>query len=224
MTFIFTEGALSYMRKMKRIKKICLFFAVIIALSLFIVSYVESYFEPIIRTMAISRSEVLLSQEIANEINETMSEEGITYSDIISFVTDKDGRINAMTTNIVTANKLKSFLALSILTRITNVDGTELSIPVGNLTGISILAGRGPEMKVKVIPIGSVQTELSSQFVSAGINQTQHRIIMEVTSNVDIILPSETVSTTVSVNVVIAETVIVGSVPDSYAEIKVPLE
>jgi len=153
-----------------------------------------------------------------------MSEEGITYSDIISFVTDKDGRINAMTTNIVTANKLKSFLALSILTRITNVDGTELSIPVGNLTGISILAGRGPEMKVKVIPIGSVQTELSSQFVSAGINQTQHRIIMEVTSNVDIILPSETVSTTVSVNVVIAETVIVGSVPDSYAEIKVPLE
>jgi len=212
------------MRKMKRIKKICLFFAVIIALSLFIVSYVESYFEPIIRTMAISRSEVLLSQEIANEINETMSEEGITYSDIISFVTDKDGRINAMTTNIVTANKLKSFLALSILTRITNVDGTELSIPVGNLTGISILAGRGPEMKVKVIPIGSVQTELSSQFVSAGINQTQHRIIMEVTSNVDIILPSETVSTTVSVNVVIAETVIVGSVPDSYAEIKVPLE
>ena len=212
------------MRKKKRIKKICLFLAVIVALSLFIVSYVESYFGPIIRTMAISRSEVLLSQEIANEINETMSEEGITYSDIISFVTDKDGRINAMTTNIVAANKLKSFLALSILTRITNVDGTELGIPVGNLTGISILAGRGPEIRVKVIPIGSVQTELSSQFVSAGINQTQHRIIMEVTSNVDIILPSETVSTTVSVNVVIAETVIVGSVPESYAEIKVPLE
>ncbi len=212
------------MKKMRKSKKLCLFLALTIALSLFTVSYIESFFDPIIRTMAVSRSEVLLSQEIANEINETMSENGITYSDIISFVTDNDGRINAMTTNIVTANKLKSFLALSILTRITNVDETELSIPWGNLTGISILAGRGPEMKVKVIPIGSVQTELSSQFVSAGINQTQHRIIMEVTSNVDIILPSETVSTTVSVNVVIAETVIVGSVPDSYAEIKVPLE
>ena len=212
------------MRKMRKGKKFCLLIAVIIAVSLYLVSYIESYFEPIIRTMAVSRSEVILSQEIANEINETMSEEGITYSDIISFVTDKDGRINAMTTNIVTANKLKSFLALSILTRITNVDGTELNIPLGNLTGISILAGRGPELKVKVIPIGSVQTELSSQFVSAGINQTQHRIIMEVTSNVDIILPSETVSTTVSVNVVIAETIIVGSVPESYAEIKVPLE
>lgn len=212
------------MKRMGKSKKICLFFAVIIAVSLLVVSYVERFFAPIIRTMAVSRSEVLLSQEIANEINETMSENGITYGDIISFVLDKDGRINAMTTNIVTANKLKSFLALSILTRITNVDETELSIPVGNLTGISILSGRGPEMKVKVIPIGSVQTELSSQFVSAGINQTQHRIIMEVTSNVDIILPSETVSTTVSVNVVIAETVIVGSVPDSYAEIRVPLE
>lgn len=212
------------MRKMRKSKKICLFLAVIIAMSLWVVSYIESFFEPIIRTMAVSRSEVLLSQEIANEINETMSESGITYEDIISFVLDKDGRINAMTTNIVTANKLKSSLALSILTRITNVDETELGIPVGNLTGISILAGRGPEMKVKVIPIGSVQTELSSQFVSAGINQTQHRVIMEVTSNVDIILPSETVSTTVSVNVVIAETVIVGSVPESYAEIRVPLE
>ena len=212
------------MRKFKKSRRICLFLAVIIAISLFVVSYVERFFAPIIRTMAVSRSEVLLSQEIANEINETMSENGITYGDIISFVLDEEGRINAMTTNIVTANKLKSFLALSILTRITNVDETELSIPVGNLTGISILAGRGPEMKVKVIPIGSVQTELSSQFVSAGINQTQHRIIMTVTSNVDIILPSETVSTTVSVNVVIAETVIVGSVPESYAEIKVPLE
>ena len=212
------------MRKMRKGKFLCLILAVSVALSLAVVSYVESFFAPIIRTMAVSRSEVLLSQEIANEVNETMSENGITYGDIISFVLDEEGRINAMTTNIVTANKLKSFLALSILTRITNVDETELSIPVGNLTGISILAGRGPELKVKVIPIGSVQTELSSQFVSAGINQTQHRIIMTVTSNVDIILPSETVSTTVSVNVVIAETVIVGSVPESYAEIKVPLE
>lgn len=204
-------------------KRICFFAAIIIILSLLSVSYVESFFEPIIRTMALSRSEVLLSQEIANEINETMTESGLSYDDIVSFVLDREGRINAMTTNIVTANKLKSSLALSILTRITNVDETELGIPVGNLTGISVLAGRGPEMKVKVIPIGSVQTELSSQFVSAGINQTRHRIIMEVTSNVDIILPSETVSTTVSVNVVIAETVIVGSVPESYAEIKVPM-
>lgn len=211
------------MKRRKKKKRIVLFIAVILGLSLFIVSYIERSFEPIIRTMAISRSEVLLSQEIANEVNETMIESGLTYGDIVSFVLDKDGRINAMTTNIITANRLKSSLALSILTRITNVDGTELGIPIGNLTGISVLAGRGPEMRVKVIPIGSVQTELSSQFLSAGINQTRHRIIMEVTSNVDIILPSETVSTTVSVNVVIAETVIVGSVPDTYAEINVPL-
>ena len=211
------------MKRRKKKKRIVLFIAVILGLSLFIVSYIERSFEPIIRTMAISRSEVLLSQEIANEVNETMIESGLTYGDIVSFVLDKDGRINAMTTNIITANRLKSSLALSILTRITNVDGTELGIPIGNLTGISVLAGRGPEMRVKVIPIGSVQTELSSQILSAGINQTRHRIIMEVTSNVDIILPSETVSTTVSVNVVIAETVIVGSVPDTYAEINVPL-
>lgn len=211
------------MKSRKKIKSIVFFIAVIIGLSLFIVSYIESSFEPIIRTMAISRSEVLLSQEIANEVNETMTECGLTYGDIVSFVFDKDGRINAMTTNIITANKLKSSLALSILTRITNVDETELGIPIGTLTGISVFAGRGPEMQVKVIPIGSVQTELSSQFLSAGINQTRHRIIMEVTSNVDIILPSETVSTTVSVNVVIAETVIVGSVPETYAEITVPL-
>lgn len=211
------------MKRGKKKKRIVLFIAVILGLSLFIVSYIERSFEPIIRTMAVSRSEVLLSQEIANEVNETMIESGLTYGDIVSFVLDKDGRINAMTTNIITANRLKSSLALSILTRITNVDGTELGIPIGNLTGISVLAGRGPEMRVKVIPIGSVQTELSSQFLSAGINQTRHRIIMEVTSNVDIILPSETVSTTVSVNVVIAETVIVGSVPDTYAEINIPL-
>lgn len=223
MTFIFDAKGLSYMKTGKKHLGICFALVAIIAVSLLTVSYIENIFKPIIRTMAVARSEVLLSQEIANEINETMTKNGFAYEDIISFVTDGDGKINAVTTDIIAANKLKSSLALSILTRITNVDQTELGIPIGNLTGISVFAGRGPLMKVLVIPIGSVQTELSSQFVSAGINQTRHRIIMEVTSNVDIILPSETVSTTVSVNVVIAETVIVGSVPESYTEITLPL-
>lgn len=196
--------------------------AAIIILSLLIVSYIESYFKPIIRDMAVSRTEIMLSQEIAAEINETMSENGLTYGDIISFIKDSDGRINALTTNIVIANKLKSSLALAILNRITEVNEAEISIPLGNLTGISILAGRGPKIKVKIIPIGSVQTNLSSQFVSAGINQTQHRIIMEVTANVSIVLPAETTKTAVSVNVVIAETIIVGSVPNYYANIDIP--
>ena len=89
-------------------------------------------------------------------------------------------------------------------------------MPVGSLTGISLFSGRGFSLPVEVVAVGSAHGDFQSQFTSAGINQTRHRILLEVTVSVEILLPGETMQTEICPQVPIAETVIVGQVPDTY--------
>ena len=92
----------------------------------------------------------------------------------------------------------------------------ELSIPIGTLTGSALLAGRGPRIRVRMESVGSSTARFNNQFESAGINQTKHQIILEVDVSVAILLPGFTTATKVSTAVTVAETVIVGAVPDTY--------
>ena len=93
---------------------------------------------------------------------------------------------------------------------------TTLSIPIGTLTGSSLLAGRGPTVKVKMQSVGSTTASFRNTFSSAGINQTRHQILLDVTVSVSILLPGFRTSTKVSNEISVAETVIVGSVPENY--------
>ena len=92
----------------------------------------------------------------------------------------------------------------------------ELSIPVGTLTGSALLAGRGPRISVRMESVGSSSARFENRFTSAGINQTNHRIVLEVNVSVSILLPGFTTATQVANEVTVAETVIVGAVPDTY--------
>ena len=151
------------------------------------------------------------------------SHEAVETDSIISFEKDTDGKINAVKTNIMTANRLKSSIALAVLDTVTEITEKDISVPVGSLTESNFFAGRGPRIPVRMIPVGSVRTKLESRFENGGINQTIHRIILEITVKINVILPRETVMTEVSSSVILAETVIVGSVPDYFADIAIPL-
>ena len=96
------------------------------------------------------------------------------------------------------------------------VSARELSIPIGTLTGSALLAGRGPRISVRMESVGSSSARFENRFDSAGINQTNHQIALEVDVSVSILLPGFTTATTVSTAVTVAETVIVGSVPETY--------
>ena len=103
-----------------------------------------------------------------------------------------------------------------ILLRLSEVSTTELSIPIGTLTGSSLLAGRGPAIKVKMQSVGSTTASFRNTFGSAGINQTRHQILLDVQVNMSILLPGFRTSTKVNNEISVAETVIVGSVPENY--------
>jgi sporulation protein YunB len=113
-------------------------------------------------------------------------------------------------------NRLQSRILDQILERISEVSTHDLSIPLGSLTNLDLLAGRGPLITVKMQSVGSSTARLVNRFTSAGINQTKHQILLNVDVYVSILLPGFTTATKVSNSFTVAETVIVGSVPDSY--------
>ena len=103
-----------------------------------------------------------------------------------------------------------------ILKRVDQVSARDLSIPVGTLTGSTLLAGRGPRISVRMESVGSSSATFENEFTSAGINQTKHKIVLKIDVSASILLPGFSTAVVVSNNVTVAETVIVGSVPDTY--------
>ncbi len=192
--------------------------AIILAIVLTFLA-IDEKLKPTIREYAKASGTYYATKAINDAVNEEIADSGIKYLDLVTLEKDNNGEIAALYTDIVKINTLKSKIASVLLNKLTTLSTSKLSIPFGNASGINLFSGRGPNIPIKIAPIGSITTSCISQFTSAGINQTKHSITMEVTANVTIILPRDSISTEVHSQVVIAETVLVGSVPESYTNI-----
>lgn len=178
--------------------------------------YATAQLRPLLESMATTRVSNTVNRIVFEAVNEAIESGEITYDQLISFEKDNDGRITAVHSNMAACNRLQVEILDIILARIDQVSARELSIPVGSLTGSALLAGRGPRIKVRMESVGSSSARFENEFSSAGINQTNHRIVLHIDVSVAILLPGFTTATQVSNAVTVAETVIVGSVPDTY--------
>lgn len=140
----------------------------------------------------------------------------IHYDRIVFFEKDLDGRITALKTNMTEVNRLKTAILNLVNDEILALDTSDISIPIGSLVFPELLSGRGPGIPVQIIAIRNSDGSFESHFSQAGINQTLHQITMEVLVDVSVLVLGRTEEFTVSSHVVIAETVIVGHVPDTY--------
>lgn len=166
--------------------------------------------------LAVTRVTNTVNRIVTQAVNETIDSGEIRYDDLISFEKDNDGKITAVKSNMPEFNRLQSKILNVILERISEVSTRDLSIPLGSLTGTSLLAGRGPLVSVRMQSVGSSTAHLENRFVSAGINQTKHQIFLDVDVSVAILLPGFSTATQVSNAFTVAETVIVGTVPETY--------
>ena len=166
--------------------------------------------------LAVTRVTNTVNRIVTQAVNETIDSGEIRYDDLISFEKDNDGKITAVKSNMPEFNRLQSKILNVILERISEVSTRDLSIPLGSLTGTSLLAGRGPLVSVRTQSVGSSTAHLENRFVSAGINQTKHQIFLDVDVSVAILLPGFSTATQVSNAFTVAETVIVGTVPETY--------
>lgn len=161
------------------------------------------------------RAKAIATRAMNSSISDVIMN-SIVYDDLINIVTDEIGNISMIQANSLEINNLSKDLNQTTENKIEEYGKNGVSIALGSFTGIPFLVGLGPKIKLNVSPIGSVFSTFSSEFETAGVNQTIHRIYLNVNANVGVVLPLYTKRFTTTQNVLIAESIIVGSVPEVY--------
>ena len=184
----------------------------------------RSRYRDIIQELAETQVKNTTSDLTNDAIAKQIAEGVIQYDRIVYFEKDLDGRITALKTNINEINRLKTSILSLVDSKLMNLPVSEVGLPLGSLILPEFFAGSGPRLPVKVLSVSSSDAEFHNAFSEAGINQTSHRIEMEVTITMLILTPVGTEDLTASSTVVVAETVIVGTVPGSYVDVRTGTE
>jgi len=140
----------------------------------------------------------------------------VTYDDLIHIVTDASGKITMLQANSIQINALSRDVIDNTYNYIMEKVGSSLVIPIGSFSGIPILSGLGPSVVIPTLPYGSVKCKFLSQFVSAGINQTIHKIYISVQTSITLVLPFNNINVEDETEVLISESLIIGEIPDTY--------
>ena len=172
----------------------------------------------VIRDLAETQVKNTTSDLTNDAIAKQIAAGNIQYDRIVYFEKDLDGRITALKTNMTEINRLKTDILNIINDEILALDTSDIGIPVGSLFLSEIFSGKGPAIPVYILSIRNSDASFESTFSQAGINQTLHKLIMEVSVDVAVLVLGQTSSFTITSEVVVAETVIVGDVPNTFLQ------
>lgn len=200
------------LRKLLRIGILLLILS-IIGLLFFRIKYHDA-----IRSLAETQVKNTTSDLINDAIDRQIEDGNVNYDRMVYFEKDLDGRITALKTNMSEVNRLKTDILNLINDEILALSTDDLGIPLGSLFLPEILSGRGPAIPVEILSIRNSDASFSSEFSEAGINQTLQQINMHVSVDVTVLVLGRTDSFTISSQVVVAETIIVGDVPNTYLQ------
>ena len=200
-------------RVVRRIIGIAAF--VVLMGALLLIGFRYHFYGPI-RTLAQTQVKNTTSDLINDAIDQQIETGNIQYDRIVYFEKDLDGRITALKTNMSEVNRLKTDILNLINDEILALDTSHLGIPFGNLILPELLSGRGPLIPVQILSISNSDASFESYFSEAGINQTLQQLTMHVCVDVTVLVFGDTESFTVSSQVVVAETIIVGQVPETF--------
>jgi len=202
----------------RKIRSMFRFLLFLLILSVVLFLMFRSRYRDIIRELAETQVKNTTSDLTNDAIARQIADGIIQYDRIVFFEKDLDGRITALKTNMSEVNRLKTDILNIINDEILALDTSDIGIPLGSFFLPEFLSGKGPVVPVHVLSIRNSDANFSSSFAQAGINQTLHQLIMLVSVDVSILVLGQTTSFTVTSEVVIAETVIVGSVPNTFLQ------
>jgi len=179
---------------------------------------VRSRYRDVIRQLAQTQVMNATSDLTNDAIAKQMADGIIQYDRIVYFEKDLDGRITALKTNMSEVNRLKTDILNIINDEILALDTSDIGIPMGSLFLPELFSGKGPVIPVYILTIRNSDATFSSHFTQAGINQTLHQLIMQVSVDVAVLILGQTAGFTIASEVVVAETVIVGDVPNTFLQ------
>lgn len=185
----------------------------IIIILVLTVLFFEVRLKPITEAVSEIQAQALATEIINKSVLDIIDETGLTTEELESISYSPDGRVASVSTNTVTTNRLKNAVTLRIQESISGITNHRVNIPLGTIIGGEIISGTGPSVPLFISLSGNVSSDFESSFEQGGMNQTVHSLSLNVSADINIIMPLSSVSTTVETSVLIGETVIVGSVP-----------
>ena len=201
----------SPLKKLKKGIILAVIFLVIVVVCIYTLNLVS----PTIVAFSEAKIKSLTTAAVNSAIFEVMLEP-ISYSDLVSIEKNADGEITLIAANSMIINKLARDMAQSTETYIEKMGEQDVKIPIGTLSGSPLLAGKGFKVTIRVLPLGSVKCQFVSEFETAGINQTRHKIYLDVVATISIVLPTSQSIVKTNTPVLVSESIIVGKVPDTY--------
>lgn len=202
-----------------RIPPVLLTLGVALVVAASVIALLENKLRPVVAEIAAAQAQNTMTAVVENAVTADLAARQVSYADFVTIQRDEGGAITALTTDMARMNLLRSELTAAVLEALEGVDVSDVQVPLGSLFDLEPLWAKGPALKAKAMTVGTVRAEFDSQFTSAGVNQTLHRIWLEVDVPMTLLLPGGEVEASLHTRLCVAETVIVGKVPDTYLQL-----
>ena len=199
--------------KKRRLRLKCLLLAAVLIAALL---GTDAQLRPAIAAAAGSQANLYATQAIQEAVFQEMEGLELEYGDLVRLTYSDQGSVTSLQTDMLAMSRLQSAVTTSVIESILRFSSQQVTLPAGSLTGNPFFSGRGPEVEIRLIPAGFVQTQMKNVFESAGINQTRHQILLNVRLDIQAVLPGYAIANQVDTDICLAETVIVGLLPGAY--------
>lgn len=206
----FSNGGDKSLKRKQKIAKIFIIMVIAFSTVKIVLDAISPIFEALCEDKAKSIATIISNNEATNVMKDH------TYDELFTIEKDNDGNITMIKSNVIQINEIISDVAVKIQNSINERGKENIKITIGSFTGSKLLSGRGPGIPIKISSIGNVETDLRSEFSAQGINQTLHRVYLQVDCEVSVLTPYNTISEKVSNQVLLIENVIVGKIPNTY--------
>lgn len=176
---------------------------------------VDSALRPILEQIAAQQVHLAVVRLINEAVYDQLGN-GVAYQQLINVSTDAEGRVTLMQPDTVKITRLVTSIARDLEEKLGGLSREDIKVPLGMLTGNALLADKGPNLTLALLPLGSVSVNIHDEFSAAGINQTRHSIMLDIVVDMGILLPFQTTFTQITDTLPIVESVIVGPIPETY--------
>jgi len=190
-----------------------------IAIFIFCTVYFRANIVPTVMDSSVAQMRAITTNAV-NIAATSVLNDGLTYDQLFEIEKDKDGKIAMIKANSPQINKIAREIANLAQANLDSLGTQEIQISAGTFTGLALLMGFGPDVTIKITPIGTATCDFVSYFQSAGINQTLHKIYIDVYADVSIVTPIDQPTIQVKAEVLVCENMIVGEIPDTFLNIK----
>lgn len=180
--------------------------------------YLDGNLTGVILSLADARARSLAVQILNEAVEETLAS-GVDYSALMTVTAAPDGSVRLIQANTAEMNRLASRVTLLAQKKLEGLEDQVISVPLGSALGLTIFAGAGPRIPVQILPVGAVIPRFDTEFQSAGINQTRHRVLLTLTATVRLVIPTGASKMEASTQMAVAESIIVGQVPESFVDL-----